>query len=99
MPSNDRSYNEKRDFIRMKINTPVSVTHAGVQYQATCKDLSGAGMLIETQHLFNLGDILDVSIASQLDSHLPFNATTEVSRVDAGNEDTHIIGLSIKEIR
>jgi hypothetical protein len=94
----DRSYNEKRDFIRMKINSPVNISHAGKIYKGICKDLSGAGMLIETNQLFAVGDEVDISIEQKAENHLPFNAKAEVSRIDAGADDKHIVGLAITHI-
>jgi len=99
MSTIDRSYNEKRDFIRMKINSQLIIRQGDVEYQAICKDLSGAGMSVESDQSFELGSDLDVSIAQQGDTHLPFNATAEVSRVEPTDNNKFIIGLSIKEIR
>lgn len=99
MSSVDRNYNEKRDFIRMKINSPVTISCDGTEYQGICKDLSGAGMLIATEHAFESGNSVNVYIEAKGDNHLPFDATAEISRVDANGDDGYIVGLSIKEIR
>ncbi|ARN75289.1 PilZ domain-containing protein [Oceanicoccus sagamiensis] len=99
MSTSDRSYNEKRDFIRMKINSQLTIRQDGQDYTGTCKDLSGAGMSIESDQSFAVGSELEVSIAQQGETHLPFNATAEVSRVEAGENGLFSIGLSIKEIR
>lgn len=97
MASIDRSYNEKRDFIRMKINSPVAITCKGKSYLGVCKDLSGAGMLVETEDTFEIGAELDVSIEQKGDTHLPFHASTTVSRVEP-IDDKYLVGLSINEI-
>lgn len=97
MASIDRSYSEKRDFIRMKINSPVAIAHNGQDYLGVCKDLSGAGMLLETEHKFDIGSELEISIAQQGDTHLPFHATTTVSRVEPV-DDKYLVGLAIIEI-
>lgn len=97
MASIDRSYNEKRDFIRMKINSPVSISCDGDTILAVCKDLSGAGMLVEAEKALTLGAELTVSIEQKGDTHLPFNATATVSRVEP-IDDKFLIGLSINEI-
>ena len=99
MAMNERTYNEKRDFIRMKINTQLSIRQGGQDYQGICKDLSGAGMSVETNQSFEVGSELEVSIAQQGETHLPFNATATVTRVEANDNDSYSIGLSIKEIR
>lgn len=98
MPSVDQTYSEKRDFIRMRINSQVDILHAGNEYRGICKDLSGAGMLIETAQTFEVGTQLQISIATEGDKHPPFNATAEVSRVEAGKQEHYIVGLAIKNI-
>lgn len=94
----DSSYNEKRDFIRMKVNSKVDIVHAGNKYQAICKDLSGVGMLLETDHSFAIGSQLKISISAQGENQLPFNATADVSRITDSTGGKFIIGLSIKSI-
>lgn len=94
----DRSFSEKRSFIRMKINTPVVIHFAGRSYQGVCKDLSGAGMQIETDEPFSIGDTLDVTIEQKGGAHLPFNAKVEVSRVQETSPGVRVVGLSIQEI-
>ena len=97
MASIDRSYSEKRDFIRMRVNSPVAIHHAGQDYQGFCKDLSGAGMLLETDRAFDIGTEVEVSIEQKCETHLPFNARATVSRVE-DNGDTYLVGLSITDI-
>lgn len=98
MSSIDRTYNEKRDFIRMRVNSSVNIDQDGNHFKGICRDLSGAGMLIETDQLFEIGAQLRISIEQKGETHLPFNAQAEVSRVEPGPDDKHIIGLEIKEI-
>ena len=98
MSSIDRPYNEKRDYIRMRINSPVHIRQAGNDYEGVCKDLSGAGMLIETNQALQVGTELEISIEQKADTHLPFNAIAEVSRIDDGPDGNYIVGLSIKQI-
>lgn len=97
MSSIDRSYNEKRDFIRMRINSPVNIEHAGNHYQGICKDLSGAGMLVETDCSFDIGAKIQVSIEQRGENQLPFNASAEVSRVDT-SDNRFLVGLAIHQI-
>lgn len=99
MSSIDKNYNEKRDFIRMRINSQVAIRHNGNNYQAVCKDLSGAGMLIETEQAFKTGDQLEVKIEPKGENHLPFNATAEVQRVEVGDNGLLTVGLAITEIQ
>ena len=98
MTSMDRSFDEKRSFIRMKVNTQVVIHMNGRDYQGVCKDLSGAGMLIETDEPFNLGDQMDVSIEQRGENLMPFNARVEVTRVQSGSPGNQVVGLVIREI-
>lgn len=97
MASIDRSYNEKRDFIRMKINSPVSINCGDDSILGVCKDLSGAGMLVETEKTLPVGAELEVSIEQKGETHLPFHATATVSRVEPV-DDKFLVGLSIIQI-
>ena len=43
-----KNYNEKRDFIRMKVDTPITITLTDTHQTltGTCIDLSGSGLLV-----------------------------------------------------
>lgn len=96
--ANDQPYSEKRDFIRMQVNSPVVITYADRQYQGLCKDLSGAGMQVETEDSFEVGAQLEVTIQQKGENHLPFNALVEVTRSKTSTPGNQTIGLSILEI-
>ncbi len=69
MVSEHRAYNEKRNFIRMKINAPIQVTAGDEQFVARCKDLSGSGVLIQTDRAVALGTTVEISIEQDGDKH------------------------------
>ena len=98
MSSADKSYSEKRDFIRMRINSQVVICQGDNEYQGICKDLSGTGMLVETDQSFAIGDELEISIKQKGENQLPFNATAEVLRAEPNTSTGYTIGLTIKEI-
>lgn len=98
MSATETKAGEKRIFHRWKIDSEVTIECNGESSKALCKDLSGAGMLIETQQLFTVGDPLTVAIEKKDETHLPFNAITEVSRIEEGAAGKYIVGLSIVEI-
>ena len=98
MSASAKSFNEKRDFIRMKINSTLKITHEGRSYSAVCKDISGAGMSAQCSNKFTIGDTVDILIEQENEHHLPFHASAEVSRVQDDNADGYIIGFSIKDI-
>ena len=59
----EHNYSEKRDFIRMKLDTPVTIRCEGRESVALCRDLSASGLLLEAQSELAPGD-LRVSIPS-----------------------------------
>jgi PilZ domain len=93
-----RAYEEKRNFIRMKINTPVQVQAGAEQFVARCKDLSGSGMLLQSERELPLGTTVEIHIAQEGENRLPFNASAQVVRVDAVNPAGFILGLALKAI-
>ena len=58
MSLNDRSYEEKRDYIRMRVDAEVSLLHAGQVIPAVCLDLSSSGMQVQAPRTFKVGDKL-----------------------------------------
>ena len=71
---------EKRDFIRVKIDSMVTFSYLDdpTPVSARCMDLSGAGMQLETAKRLNPGDRLCVTIPSPADSLPPFRAHCRV---------------------
>ncbi len=94
-----QAYSEKRNFRRMKIDTIVCVTNqAGQNFEGICKDLSGAGMLIEIDQQFPIGTELNVKIVPTKPSGTAFSTTAEVARVKSHSPGLYTIGLMIREI-
>ena len=93
-----RAYSEKRNFIRMKINTPIQIEAGGDKFLARCKDLSGSGVLIQSDRALALGTMVEIFIDQDGDKLLPFKATGEVVRVDPVNPSGYIRGLSLNAI-
>lgn len=92
-----RTYNEKRNFIRMRIDTPVEVTCNGERFTARCRDLSGSGMLLACDRALPIDAEVTVFIAQEGENHNPFHATGRVVRADAG-DDGYIVGLALTAI-
>ena len=103
MKTSSPTHSEKRDFIRMRVDTPASVIvktiatndssdeEASSSNQAIsgmCKDLSGGGILLELKTSLELGMIVEVDISSSYGHKPMLKAKAEVSRVDiAGGAD------------
>ncbi len=92
-----RDYREKRDFVRMKIETPVSVDiEQKAPIQGICHNLSGGGMLISIPEALQLGDKLVVTVSS--DGGPMLKALTTVRRVGRPSSHACSHGLEIEEM-
>ena len=93
-------YEEKRNFIRMTVNTPATVTleKDGSVYTGLCKDVSGAGMQVELDHALELDTVLEVNIEGAGQGQAPLKAKAKVARVEAGPAGQSIIGLQVIEL-
>ncbi len=94
--SEPRAYDEKRDFIRMRVSTPITIDVAGQQFEAVCRNLSGSGLLVESDGGLDAGTSVEVCIKPG-DSHSDFRASATVNRVDSEG-GRYLIGLSISAI-
>lgn len=78
MPQTPSNHSEKRDFIRMRIDTEVTLLHADQVITAMCLDLSSGGMQVHAPQRFQVGDSLDVHIDSEHPALKGLRASTEV---------------------
>lgn len=95
MSQSDRAYSEKRDFIRMRLEAPVTLHHAGQAIPALCLDLSSTGMHVEAKTSLSMGDKVKVHIASEHNELKGLEAETEVVRLSQLDDGRQSIGLSI----
>jgi hypothetical protein len=95
----DRNYSEKRDFIRMQVQTKAILEHAGQQYPALCLDLSSSGMQLEAGIALAVGDRVRVLIPSDHSALKGLEADAEVVRIGEGNNGSHTLGLAILDLR
>ena len=92
-------YSEKRDFIRMKVNTPVQVImQQGNTVEGVCHDLSGGGMLLAINEEPCLDQELVVSVNSEHSRRPMLQARCNVARVEPGPQDSFLLGLEIQEV-
>ncbi len=98
-PLSGRGYTEKRNFIRMRVDANVSFTTAESQekHNGRCRNLSGTGMLLETNKKLRVGNKINITLPSER-SELPnLEATAEVIRVNPlAHTHTFEIGLAIR---
>ena len=97
-----KSYTEKRDFVRMKLNTEVSLLLTNPERELTgiCRDLSGAGILIELEEPLPIGTKCTVVIKSAYEKlkEPDFKALIEVNRDIKSASGNHQVGAQIIEI-
>tara|TARA_B110000211_G_C13590609_1_gene340280 strand:- start:75 stop:371 length:297 start_codon:yes stop_codon:yes gene_type:complete len=90
---------DKRDFRRMQVNTPASLTTiepiAGLNYTAECVDLSATGLSLHLDDLLELDTLLQVNIESTHPSIASLNATAKVIRASKEDDGTITAGLKI----
>lgn len=96
------SYDDKRDFYRMMVNSDVTVTiiddEANSTLLATCRDLSATGLAIEMSHPLALNTLVKVSIDSANNGVQSLNVKGKVVRVTEETSDSYLIGINISEI-
>ncbi len=83
----NRSYDEKRDFIRMEINASAIITdHNGMQKEGVCVNLSGGGALLELEDNLPVNQPIGVTIHSPGGTGATLDVKGHVIRGQAANE-------------
>ncbi|MWV18390.1 PilZ domain-containing protein [Pseudomonas sp. L-22-4S-12] len=95
MSQSDRAYSEKRDFIRMRLEAPVTLHLEGRSIPALCLDLSSTGMQLEAECALSLGQMVKVHIASDHNELKGLDAEGEVMRIIDLGGGRQSIGLAI----
>ena len=97
MSSIIRDYSEKRDFIRMKVDTEISLTfeNSDNTMKAVCRDLSGTGMLIETNEPLVEGSEFNTSLPSSNEAFPSFETKVKVIRCRPAENGNFMIGTEI----
>jgi hypothetical protein len=95
MSQSDHAYSEKRDYIRMRLEAPVTLHHARGDVSALCLDLSSTGMQIEAECSLRMGDKVKVHIASDHNELKGLDAEAEVVRVTDLDNGRQALGLAI----
>ncbi len=97
----NKDYQEKRNFIRMKVDTPVSIqlVSGDETYQGVCRDLSGGGLLVELATALPVGTVAEVSIKSNHGHSPMLQAKAIVSRIEAQPDTAEcLLGMVIEEV-
>ena len=99
MSQTGRDYSEKRDFIRMRVDADVVLSHEGDEVSGVCIDLSSSGMQVEAPRQFTVGDRLTVRIDSDHAALSGLEADTEVVWVKAQDSENQRLGLTILKMK
>lgn len=95
MSTSDRAYSEKRDFIRMRLEAPVTLIHDGQKIPGLCLDLSSNGMQVEASTRLSIGDRIGVHIPSEHNQLADLNVEAEVVRAMDLEDGRQSLGLSV----
>lgn len=95
MTQSNRYYSEKRGFIRMHVETPITLARDGMTFSGICQDLSSTGMQVVAQTSLQPGDRVQVSIPSEHDELKGLEAETEVIRAESLADGRQSLGLAI----
>ncbi len=89
-----RDYSEKRDFIRMKVDTEIilSIEEPAQKIKGICRDLSGTGMLIEVNTAIAEGTSLNTSLPSSNAAFPSFETAVKVIRCTPMDNGHFMIG-------
>lgn len=95
-----RDYSEKRDFIRMKVDTEITLSYENSDQtiKGICRDLSGTGMLIEVDEPLPEGCELHTALPSNNEAFPSFETKVKVIRCNASENGKFLIGTEILNI-
>ncbi len=89
----DHNYDEKRDFVRMNIETQITYTvknSDGQSHQGRSGDLSATGLYMHTDFKLSEGDEISIVMNPSGDRLPPFTADGKVLRVTIDEGDQQI---------
>jgi hypothetical protein len=93
-------YDEKRNYIRMKMDCDITYKLAGTDkfFRGRCSSLSGSGLSFLSDELFAPGKALEINIIPSSVTP-PMTAFVEVVRAMKKEDDKYEIAASIKSIK
>ncbi len=95
----DNDYQEKRGFVRMRVETQVTYTiknHEDVSHHGYSQNLSATGLYMTTDFAPNLGDIIEIVMNPSGDRLLQFFAQGNVTRCDPDDNKKNMFHVSIE---
>jgi len=94
----NRTWDEKRDFIRMRVDTEITLSVDNTNISGYCRDLSGTGMLIEVGEEVNAGSTCKTTLPSTNDAFPALDAKVKIVRCTQISDDKYELGTEILEI-
>ena len=95
----NRNYDEKRNFIRMTMNSNATLTQeSGVSITVKCRDLSATGMLVHSNESLTVGASVEINIPSPKEQFPTKVAKGKVLRCDEVSPGAFELGVSIESI-
>lgn len=95
MSLNSRDFSEKRDFIRMQIGTESTIHYKGIEYPATCVDLSSTGALLTSTLNLEVNEQIILEVNSGGGGTAPLQAQATVLRTHVTGDEQFQYGVSI----
>ncbi|MDT0594198.1 PilZ domain-containing protein [Glaciecola petra] len=97
------SYDDKRNFYRMMVNSPCQVElldqNPSLALTAICKDISATGMSLEMEsEAIEIGALLQITVDSNNDQIPSLVAKAKVVRCEEQDSDTYLVGVEISEM-
>lgn len=93
-----RDYSEKRDFIRMKVDTKITLRNGSKNITGICRDLSGTGMLIEVEEAVTEGSELQTSLPSNNEAFPSLEAVVKIVRCKEEENGKYLLGTEILKV-
>lgn len=95
----DREYEEKRDFIRMQMNSIAKLSVNGADpIDVTCQDLSANGISLISHQPVQTGLEVSIKVPSPNAQFQAMTSTGRVIRCDKINDSQYQIGVEITSI-
>ena len=96
---NVRNYDEKRDHIRMKLDTPVQIKlDSGNLIEGLCLDLSVNGMQVELDRAIEEGEYIEAFIRTTMNSIPDLRSKATVVRTTRIDADRYLHGVQIESM-
>lgn len=98
MSSLAREFQEKRDFIRMQIQTPATLLlENGSEYELICMDLSSSGAQLQSDNKIPNNSVGNLTILSGGGNTSNLEVEVTVCRVEKSSEDDYQVGVLINK--